>query len=768
MILHPATPGDYGYVQYDGQCGWYWVKKSGTIYYFYLTEPGTNCPALGTLGAYSGRLYQIYGRNYNDSLTLTYSWDNGDASLATGKVNTISVQTESGMTATMNFSDVAGHRLLGGLWFPDGATYVAYGYDTQGNLNNVSRPPNSGARPSHSYGYVQQGSGGSIIGWADSPRWAAGGPDGAVTSFGFTGNSPATATLSAIGRFGTVNPTIPDGSNAGPLQAGYPTALYEYYDEYYTTGVPNATFRDTDGHATNWVIDSQGRPTQTQECTVAANQACSSTGNYLITNESWDAYNNLISEVDPRGAETDYAYDIDGNTVAVAAPAPQQGAFRPTSLYTYGAYDNLAAYCDPIATHALQADWTSPPAGPIPVGGGSCPLGSTAATQYQWTYPWYEPFGEMSSTTSPATPAAPNGYLRTFSYDAGPQNGADYGLPTRVTGAAISQTDAATPTRQPQQSFWYDANGNLVCYGTGAGQWLLGYDTLGRLTSTADPDDSSSGAGVCGKTGAQPNWNTTARMTYFQDGSVASKQTASQVANGVSTSFTYDDDGNPKTETHHYGCATVSGCTAGVTQKFYDGADRLVEVLQPWDGWDVQSYPWATRYLYDLSQGGTTPYRGMRLTGHGNLVATQELLSGAVWQPNLFTTYGIGTGTWMDVRAATFDALDRSVSSYEAAFGDQPKERRIYDAAGQAALLSSVTLATNEVKQYSYDAMGRATDINYSGDGGVTPGTHFTFDADGHVASSRTDVLGTETMQYDASGDLLSVAEPASGRRRRD
>src|SRR6202011_1769281 len=249
----------------------------------------------------------------------------------------ITVRTESGLTATMNFVDVAGHRLLGGLWFPDGVTYVAYGYDALGNLNNVSRPPNNafGSRPSHSYGYVQQGSGGSIISWADSPRWAAGGPNGGITAFGFTGSSPATATLSAMARFGTVNPPIAAGWNSTVLQPGYPQSLYEYYDEFYTTGVPNATFRDTDGHGTNWVIDAQGRPTQTQECTVVANQTCS--GAYLVTNESWDASNNLISEVDPRGAQTDYAYDVDGNTVAVAAPPPTGGAFRPTSLYAYGA-----------------------------------------------------------------------------------------------------------------------------------------------------------------------------------------------------------------------------------------------------------------------------------------------------------------------------------------------------------------------------------------------------------------------------------------------
>ena len=55
-----------------------------------------------------------------------------------------------------------------------------------------------------------------------------------------------------------------------------------------------------------------------------------------VTNESWDAYNNLVSETDPRGAETDYAYDVDGNTVAVAARAPTSGAFRPTSLAPTG------------------------------------------------------------------------------------------------------------------------------------------------------------------------------------------------------------------------------------------------------------------------------------------------------------------------------------------------------------------------------------------------------------------------------------------------
>ena len=372
-------------------------------------------------------------------------------------------------------------------------------------------------------------------------------------------------------------------------------------------------------------------------------------------------------------------------------------------------------------------------------------------------------FGELIGSTAPVTAAStPNGYQKTYAYDPARQGGADYGLPTNVTGAAIAQNDPATPSRQPQQSFWYDASGNLVCYGNGNGQWLLAYDALGHMTSVADPDDASSGAGVCGKTGAQAGWNTTVRKTYFDDGSLKSTQTPSQAANGVSTTYTYDLDGNEKTETHHYGCTAVSSCTAGVTQKFYDGADRLVEVVQPSDGWDVQSYPWATRYIYDLSQGGTTLYRGMGLTGHGNLVSTQELLSGAVWRPNMQTSYGLQTGTWTDVRATAFDSLDRGVASYEAAFGDQPKERRAYDGAGQLGLLSSVTLATNEVKQYIYDGMARQIGTAYRGGANITPGVQLALDADGRALTSNTDALGAETMQYDPTGNLLSVVEPAS------
>ena len=77
---------------------------------------------------YAGKLYQIIGRNRNTYITFGYSWDNGTHT-AGGQVSAISATTESGMTATLYFGDVSGHRLLDHITYPDGATTVYYGYD---------------------------------------------------------------------------------------------------------------------------------------------------------------------------------------------------------------------------------------------------------------------------------------------------------------------------------------------------------------------------------------------------------------------------------------------------------------------------------------------------------------------------------------------------------------------------------------------------------------------------------------------------------------
>ncbi|MDP9105849.1 MAG: DUF6531 domain-containing protein [Candidatus Eremiobacteraeota bacterium] len=752
--------GQHATLAFDNSCGYLWTKKDGTAYYFFeSTEHPATCPyAFAQYGGFSGRLYEIIGRNRNVVLHFNYTWDGGNSS-ASGKISAIGVVTESGLTTTLNFVDVAGHRLLGGITFPDGTTSVAYGYDTLGNLNNVSRPPNNafGSRPSHSYGYVQQGSGGSIIGWADSPRWASGGGDGGVTAFAFTGSSPGTATLSAMSRYANVNPIVADGTNAGALQAGHPTSAYEYYDEYFATGGSTPTWRDSDGHALNWVFDAHGRPTQTQECTATTSGSC--TGTWLVTNETWDADNNLAVQVDPRGNETDYLYDLMGNATAVGEPyvTTSQGSFKPTRLYDYDRFNNVVAYCDASETHAMQGDWT-PSTTSIWANDSLCAGHANVVPHWRATYlyPTNQPYGRLASMTTPL------GYTRTFAYAPEQQGGTDFGLPTAVTGDTIAQQDGSSIT--PSQTFWYDGSGNLRCYSKGQGNYVLSYDVLGRPVSEADPDDSSANAASwCGKSTGQPGWNTQTTTTYFPDGSKAGTQTPAERAFGVSTTYTYDLDGNVVTETQHHGCVPNQSCPAGVTRKWYDGADRLLEVVQPHDTRTLSNPtgnydgdPWLTRYLYDLSYGGTVSVTGSApFRAYGNLFDTQTSLS--------------DTG-WTDVRGSAFDAADRETSKYSYKPGVETGGHQLetaileYDLDSTSlGLLAKKTNPSAESVTYAYDAHGRIANESYAGDAGRTAGETYVYDPDGRKASITSNQFGVQQYGYDADGRLTTSTEPNGG-----
>jgi len=776
MTYVSVTPGQHAVLQSDGVCGLTWTKKSGTIYYFYSPNTSKACPSLGTVGGYAGRLYQIIGRNRNTFITFAYAWDNGNASV-TGKISAITATTESGMTATLSFADVNGRRLLQQLTFPDNATTVQYAYDANGDLQIVSHPPNSasGVRPIQVYGYQALGS--DFTMWfAASPRlYAACGTgncyaDGGVLWFGYNGTAAANSTVATIQQDGVVNPTIPDGSNGGPIQGtGYPNNTYVYNTEYYTAGVTAPTFRDTDGHMTNWVVDGTGRPTQTQECTASTNQGQQCTGTWLLLNESWDANNNLVSQIDARGYETDFAYDANGNTIAVGEPqtATSQGTFRPTRLYDYDGFNNVVAYCDQTETHQAGADWTS-----VPVASDSL-CASSAVNVPHWhaafNYPSYEPYGQLASMTTPL------GYTHRVTYNPSQQAGADFGLPTSVTGDTITgQFDGTSLT--PTQTFWYDGSGNLGCYSKGNGAWVLRYDTLSRLVAVADPDDSSlNGGSICAKASGTAGWNTQTTYSYFPDGSKLSSQSPSERSFNVSSSYTYDLDGNVFTETDHHGCAPNQTCPDGTTQKWYDGVDRLVEVQLPQDPrtyanpaapgkYEIGS--WVTRYFYDLSAGGTVSVTGSApFHAYGNLYKTQVGLA-----------IPSGLPPWIDKNGTQFDALDREVAKYswdiptglisgEALTSTIETTQLQYDGGSPAALglLSQKINPRNETASYGYDSRGKILTETYGGDGGRTANESYVYDPNGRAASVTSSQFGMHQYSYDQDGRLSLSIEPTGG-----
>ena len=749
------TAGQHATLTTDGSCGILWTKKSGTTYYFWDPYQMSSCNiSFVTFGGYAGRLADIIGRNSNVLLSFAYTWDG--VTTSAGKINQIVVSTESGMSTTLTFTDVNGHRLLEQLKYPDGSTTVTYGYDSSGNLITVTPPANnsSGTKPTHTYGYGPLGSG-SVMGWATSPRYYAAcltscGTDGEALYFGFTGANTASSTVASIVHYGVANPTISDGTTNPAVQSGYSTSAFTYLTEYYTSGVTMPTYRDTDGHMTNWVFDTAGRPQQTQECTSSLNQGqqCLDTLHWLTTTETWDVNNNLTETSDARGNKTDYAYDLNGNGIAVAAPqtTTSQGTFRPTSLYDYDAFNNVTAYCDQTETHAAGADWTSAPSPSDTL----CSSHNVPHAKVTFTYPSYEAFGEL------ATLVTPLGYTRRVAYATAQQGGTDFGLPTSVTGDSFTQVDNSVIT--PTQTFWYDPPGNLRCYSKGVGTSVLSYDSLGRMISVADPDDSSANSGsVCSKTSGRAGWNTQTTATYFADGSKQSSQTPAERVGGVSTTFTYDLDGDEKTETHHHGCVTGQTCTPGVTTKWYDGADRLVEVGQPQDPSDLYTYPWLARYFYDLSQGGNDAISTASFRGYGNVFKTQEWVTGP----------GTTSPSWTDLHGNSFDALDRATAKYTfspTADTTLSTATMRYDAApATLGLLSSQTDPLNETTTFGYDALGHPSTVTFSGDGAVTPAEAFVYDADGRQASASNTVYGPQTTSYDADGRVAEVDEPTTG-----
>jgi YD repeat-containing protein len=767
--VEAPVPGNDTTLTGDGSCGFLWTKKSGTSYYFYRPSPAGSCTwTNGLTAGFAGRLYQIIGRNRNTYITFSYSWDNGDSSTS-GKISTITATTESGMTALLAFADVGSHRLLQTLTYPDGVTTLIYGYDLNGNLTMVRRASNNaaGVQPTQMFGYYALGSG-YVLQYAGSPRMnascmtAAGCyADGGVTWFNFAGSSVDTSTLSSIQHQANVNPSIADGTNTGPIQgSASSSSVFTFLTEYYTTGVATPTFRDTDGHMTNWVVDGTGRPTQTQECTQSSGQGTQCTGLWLTTNETWDGNNNLTKQIDPRGGETDFAYDANGNTIAVAEPATtsSEGTFRPTRLYDYDSFSNVTAYCDQSETNQAGANWVSPPS----PSDSLCSSHSVPHARFAYAYPSNEPNGELTTITTPL------GYSRHLVYDAAKQSGADYGLPTSVSGDPITQLDGSTLT--PSQSFWYDNHGSLRCYGKGVGTWVLAYDTDNRLTAVADPDDSSLNAGsLCGKTSGQSGWNTQTTTTYFPDGSKQAVQTPSERAFGVSTTYTYDLDGNVITETAHHGCVPGQTCPDGTTKKWYDGADRLVEVGLPQDPRSFSlsttlpyDHPaWFTRYMYDLSQGGTV---GVGASGpiraYGNLYDT------------LVT--GDGPGGWLEKSGSQFDALDREVSKYSwlipapTAGTDSTATlettQLVYDKdATTLGLLAQKINPAGESVAYTYNAANKISSETYANDGARTANETYTYDATGRTASIMSSQFGTQSYAYDADGRLATSVEPNQG-----
>jgi YD repeat-containing protein len=729
--------GQYGTLQYDGNCGLYWTKKSGTMYYFYAPSMtvAPHCTLNPTTYAgYLGRLAGIYARNHNNNIVFTYSWSNGDASTDTHLAGIVATHSD-GQALTLAFADSNGKRLLSSITRPDGKV-TRYTYDANANPTDACDIGNGSTDGSptatsycgdtthrhHRYGW----NAGSQLQWADSPNFTSSwGTQGAYTAFVYDTSNRTTFVQYA----GFVN-FVPGDGTGQVLQSSAPSGLQTYRNENFTYGSGQTTLADTDGHAIIYTYDGSSRVTQTQNWNGTQ---------YLLSGATWDAQNNMIASIDARGNESDVAYDTNGNAIAQALPSVStiMGTLRPTSLYSYDANNNVLASCDAVSVGASGYNWVTRPQDDT--------LCSNRSVKTRYVYDMSdtvnEPYGRLTDTFTPL------GYHHQILYATSAQGG-DFGLPSDVIGDAMTQADGTN--RAPHQTFSYDGYGNLHQYSTGVGSWTLTYDGLNRTTSTTDAD------------------TVTDRTCYFDNGQTKTTQTAAQYAlDGApcglnSVSFNYDSDGNALNETHHL------GGVAGITTKFYDGDDRLVEVSQPRDTGsfpgqygpthDLYPYAWMTRYLYDISQGQSLSIGAVSgVHAFGNLYKTVEYLPS-----NPIVTVGqtIPNPVWTDVRGSAFDALDRATASYEMAFGTTPKLTNAYDGSGYYGMLSQSQNANAAQTVPAYDNAGHTTSDAFANDGGMTPNRSYSYDPDGRAVSVSSTTFGAESSTYDADGRLVTHADP--------
>jgi len=173
-----------------------------------------------------------------------------------------------------------------------------------------------------------------------------------------------------------------------------------------------------------------------------------------------------------------------------------------------------------------------------------------------------------------------------------------------------------------------------------------------------------------------------------------------------------------------------------------------------------------TRYIYDLSQGGTvSAFNGQKtLTAHGHLATTREYNCGETQSvPNTPPC----SAAWNDLKGYCYDALDRTTQKYTYVSGALQLSTASYDgnapdASSGLGMLTNSCDALAQCAQPTYNALGQQTAINFTNPQNPTPNRSYSYDPDGRTTAISSPGMGTQGYQYDADGRLTQSVEPST------
>jgi RHS repeat-associated protein len=505
-------------------------------------------------------------------------------------------------------------------------------------------------------------------------------------------------TYDDVGRQVTLQENYVDGDPGTGLETEDVTTS-DTLDEYGRVvsetkgGVTSDNTYDQDGNLTKMVVDS-------------------GSGNLnLETDYAYDADGNQIAIRDPRGTITRNFYDADGNLVETIENCTNSGTTIPSGWESCAGTGTSNATWNLVTTHAYDLNGNEVQS--------VAPNGRVTTTAYDgegrtiWStqndvagtpsspdqdltnYSFYDKLGRETTTYTPSVNRSTYLVTRTF-YDAAGRSTQSVGNCTNSGTTALSPTDgdcAATGTANADTnastSWTYDAGGQ-------------------KLAETApDPSDSSSGTGTVVTRYAYDDGgrlcrvleNAQENLQSLTHPCTSSLTVTPTDSSNVSTAYGYDAAGN----------LTSATDGRGNTQSY--GYDSFGHMTSRTDGLSATLY-----WTYDK--------RGNRLTQ-----------ANRVGSPAVAITWHYDHANRMTKRTA--DSVDTTYTYDEN--GNQ------LSATGPAGSIST-----------TYDRLSRPTDTTPD-DGSADTVTTYSF-----TAPTRTDASGSSTFAIDAYGRETGAALPLS------
>ena len=663
------------------------VTLSGTSISCTTTPPSQSlpCATINADGVVTQLAYNSAGDltssatpdgNGSEIAKTTYTYDgDGEQTAVTSPDGNLSGANAGNYTTTVSYN-AGGEKTTvtqaGGTGATATPRATSYGYDGDGNQTTVQDA--RGYTTTTSYN-------------ADDKATLVTDPDGNATLTCYDGDGNTTQTVPPVGvAAGSLTPASCPSSYPSGYGATHRLATDATADTYDADGNQTATTTpapagQTGYETTTSSYDGAGNLTET----VAPPTSNSGGAPNDDTYNTYNAGGQLITQTSgystTAASTTSYCYDPDGDKTAVVAPDGNTSA---------------------VASCETSSPWV--------VSSTSYPT----QAGYQTTSS-YDSAGELVSTTSPVTTAAPSGATTTYTYDAAGNK------LTSTDPDGITTTCTYTPANFKATVTYSGSSAHSVSYT---------YDANGQQTAMVDATGSST-------------------YSYNPFGEVIS------ATNGASQTvgYGYDADGNITGITYPLPASATWAATDTVSYG-YDHADQIssvndfnshqITISDTSNSMPYQETLGSTGDSIDLSYDHTDTPSEISLVNSSTTIQSftySDAPSGAILTETDTPTSSKSPANY------TYDAQSRVTSM---APGTSPTLNYAFDASG--GLTTTPTGATG-----SYGKAGELTSSTLSGST-----TNFTYDADGERVTAKQGSTTVAAGSWNGASELSTYANSSA------